>query len=214
MNLKANQVYQVLLEEFEGPASKDSPVALLFGVVFSMLIIAGIVLGAFCAMHLDISAGTLVGAIVAAWVLGYFLGKYFGQSQGYNDTVQRKVDSMSSWGASRESQGEAQGLGCLLAILQFAFGGLYTGLNALFSGSSSGSDKKLRLATAIVTLIYNQPRESFSLDKISGSLQAAGLPTPPKPLQSALQALVSRNLIHGTPDLGYSCNASQVERFL
>jgi hypothetical protein len=186
-------------------------------VAFSMLIIALVVVGVLVGAHLDSRPLIIGGAVVGSWVLAYFLGMVFGQAQGYNDNIEADIAASNRWNwgyqARQDAATEIIGLGCLLAVLQFAFGGIYTGINALFF-SPSGSGDKLRLSTAIITLLYNEPQEKFPLEKISQSLQTAGLPTPPKPLQKTLQALIAKNLIHGNPDLGYGCNPSQVERFL
>ena len=177
-----------------------------------MAITAGLVLGAMAYLETQATPVGQVGAVVAAWCVAYLLGKFCGQAQGFNDDVAQS-STKSTCGMSEEDAGGAVGFGCLLAVFQFAFGGLYTGINALL-GLSGTSRARLNLATALVTLLFNQPGEDFSLERISRSLQEAGLPTAPKPLQKTLRMLITKNYVHGTPEAGYGCNPSQTAQFI
>jgi hypothetical protein len=205
--LQPEHVRKVYLEAFRGGREKDSPLGLLCMVLVSMACIAGGVMGVACIFpsnHITSEARPLMIITAVCWVLSFFLGMFFGQAQGYNDQ-----SSNDDAGISNNAQ-----LGCFLAIVQFAVGGLYNGLNGLWRWVSGAEEREVTVPVAVITLLCQRPEERHTVSFIGSTLRKSKVVVNPKSLRVALNVLVAKKLVDGDQQIGYCCTLKQVDRFL
>ena len=202
--LQTEHVRKVFLDAFRDGREKDSPLGLFCMVLVSMVCIAAGVLGVACLFpnsRLTAEVRPLLGITVACWVLSFFFGMFFGQAQGF-----QSEDKSSKNGVAQ--------VGCFLAILQFAGGGLYNGLRGLWRWASGQEEREVTLPIAVITLLCERPEEKHTISFLGSTLRKARVPVSPASLGAALRALVSKKLIDGDPKTGYCCTLKQVGRFL
>lgn len=202
--ISANQVEKALHLP-EGEATEGGGAfGLLCGLLMSLAITAFMAIGV-CVYFLGPTfrqETVIMGVVVATWMLAYLIGAAVKDSVNLSDSA----PSRSSY--SDEENGEADGMGCVLALLQFIFGNIYVCTQGLLG--RDGRDIS-PLATPIVTLMANQPSQSFDLTELFNQLRASGVECKPRPLRKVLAWLAKENWLHGSLESGYRINPARLQ---
>ena len=206
-------VIAILEGAFGAPPPKDNPLALLFVICVSIASVAGFVCLTFYLAGYQASPTTKVACAFFGCIVAFFFGRSFGDRQGFNDKKDAAaplgdgvLDGLKGMGGMMGGIG----VGCVLVILQFLFGGLYSGIASLAGWNAPKID--FARAAVILRTIYNTPENVFPLQAIAAALEFRGLPTPRKVLFSLLRGLVEKDIIRGNPQVGFTGNPAKVNR--
>lgn len=205
-------VIAILEGAFGAPPPKDNPLALLFMVCVSIASVAGLVWLIFFLAGYQASPAIQGICVVSGWIFAFLFGRSVGDKAGLNDKQPTTSLGDGVVGSLTEKGGMmgGMGLGCVLAILQFLFGGLYNGIAALAGWNAPKID--MARAAAILRAIYNEPEKVLSLQAVAAALETRSLGTDRKGLFATLRKLVEKDLIRGNPQTGFTGNPAKVNR--